>query len=107
MSKFLQIFQNIRMMKQGTGILARPLPIAPSKPGTIFRKFAERSAAVREIPAPSTMVPGVRGGLLRGNGKLILLYRQILQEKMQQGIPAFMAARQAMDEARRKMAEQG
>jgi hypothetical protein len=103
MSKLLQMFQSIRMMKKGTGIIARSLPVAPSTPGTIFRKFAERSAAVREIPAPSTAVPGIRGGLLRQNGKFVLLFRQILQEKMQQGIPAFMAMRQAQDEARQRM----
>lgn len=94
----------VRALPVGTGSVARPLPIPVQQVTTAPRIFGRASSSlVRKIPVSGSAVPGIRGGLLRNNGRWILEYRRILQQKMSQGIPFYMAQKYAEDEARKVM----
>lgn len=93
----------IRALPVGTGAVARPLPVplVPVTSGPVKFPAKVIRGVVRDIPVSGSRVPGVRGGLFRHNGNWILRYRKVLQEKMSQGIPYYMAQKYAEDEARK------
>ena len=88
---------------QGTGEVARPLPIRSpffTRGPAIFRGAI--SPKVANLPTSGSTVPGIRGGFAL-HPKVVLLMRQILQQKMTQGIPFYMAQDYAMKEAQRQV----